>query len=123
MADPPADLADLASSCKKGTVYTDAELEDMRSKAVTYNVILSLVVALMGVASIAAGWYLRAGAKWAKRVLIGVIVLAFAGTLLFGIAQLLWLVATLVIAVALMLTVIGKGGQYFARVAMRRTAT
>src|SRR6185312_11479421 len=77
-ATPAADLTDLATTCKGLQPLTP----DLIQSAKTQNMLFAVIIALMGAAAVAAGWFLRAGAKWAKRVLIGLIGLAFVGTLL-----------------------------------------
>jgi len=116
----PADaVKDLATTCAKLQPITPAVIQSAK----TQNLLFAVIIALMGAAAVGAGWFLRAGAKWAKRVLIGLIALAFVGTLLLGIGNLLLLVGTLLLAVAVMLTIVGRGGVYFTRVANRRRAT
>jgi hypothetical protein len=118
-ATPADDVKDLAATCKTLQTLTPEVIQSAK----TQNLLFAVIIALMGVAAVAAGWFLRAGAKWAKRVLIGLIALAFIGTLLLGIGNLLLLVGTLLLAIAVMLTIVGRGGVYFSRVANRRRAT
>lgn len=115
-ATPSDDLKSLADKCKGYRQLTDADV----ASAKTQLTVTSIVVGLLGLVGIAAGWFLRVGAKWAKRVVMGLVALAFVGTLLLGLGSPLLLVGTLLLAVALMLTIVGKGGLYFVRVANRR---
>ncbi len=115
---PAPDQAELATTCKG---YRTMQAQDW-SGLTTQLVLFGLLFAAMGAASIAAGWFIRTGALWARRVLIGVVAVAFILTLLFAVSGWPTMLATLLLAVALMLSFIGKGGIYIARTKARRKA-
>jgi hypothetical protein len=115
-ATPGEGLQDLANTCKQVRQLTQADIDGARQSAI----VTSIVVLVVGLAAVVAGWFLRSGVKWARLTVMGVVVLAFIGTLMLGISSPLLLIGTLLLAVALMLTFLGKGSLFFQRAAARR---
>jgi len=56
-------------------------------------------------------------------MVVGAVLLSVIITMLFQVSNLFTLVATLLIVVAVMLSFIGKGGVYFARMRARRASS
>lgn len=107
---------EVVSSCQRLTVMTPTDWQNYR----TFYISLLVVFAVIGVAVLAAGWFLRAGAMWARRTLVGVTLITVLGALLLGIAGSLTLAAALALLVALVLCYLASGGQYFLLVKSRR---
>jgi hypothetical protein len=82
--------------------------------------IISAVIVVIGLLAAVGGWFLRAGARWARLMVVGAVLLSVIITMLFQVSNLFTLVGTLLIVVAVMLSFIGKGGVYFARMRARR---
>lgn len=118
VATPAPDQTELATTCKGYRTMQDQDWSSLTTQLVMFG----LVFAAMGAAAIAAGWFIRAGAIWARRVLIGVVAVAFILTLLFAVSGWPTMLATLLLAIALMLSFIGRGGAYIGRVKARRKA-
>lgn len=81
---------------------------------------LGVVFALVGVAIGVAGWYLRQGYRWARRVLVTVAILALLAAALLQLPTPLTLVATLMLVIGLVMTYIGRGSVYFIQMVSRR---
>ncbi len=114
-----ADDKAFADSCKGYKVLT----QDVIDSAKTQNMIISVVIVVIGLLAAAGGWFLRAGARWARLMVVGAVLLSVIITMLFQVSNLFTLVATLLIVVAVMLSFIGKGGVYFARMRARRASS
>ena len=69
------------------------------------------------------GWFLRAGVRWSRLMVVGAVLVSVILTMMFSVQNLFTLVGTLLIVVAVMLSYIGKGGVYFARMRARRATT
>jgi len=111
-----ADDKAQAESCKGYKVLT----QDVIDSAKTQNMIISAVIVVIGLLAAVGGWFLRAGARWARLTVVGAVLLSVIITMLFQVSNLFTLVATLLIVVAVMLSFIGKGGVYFAQMRRRR---
>lgn len=110
-----ASLTSTAAACRGLQVPTQADKDGFKTTQHVFGVIF----ALLGVVFGAAGWFLREGRKWAKRVLvIGGAVLLVAAALL-KLSTPITLLGTLILAIAVVMTYIGKNSVYFMRVAMR----
>ncbi|MEP6561108.1 MAG: hypothetical protein ABJD68_08540 [Nakamurella sp.] len=110
------DVVTKGQSCQSLTALTS----DMISSAKTSSIVFAMVFVVIGLVAIGGGWFLRQGARWARLTVAGAVVLAMALALLFQAQNILTLVATLFMIVAVMLCFIGKGQIYFARVRARR---
>ena len=118
-ASGPAPASLLPTGCPTLTsqVMSQSDIDGL-----TTNVVVTGVgFALAGAAAAVCGWYLRDAAKWARRVLVVIALLALGAAVLLGTSTLLTLVATLLVVLGLVLTYIGRGSQYFLRMAMRRS--
>lgn len=107
---------DVVSSCQKVTNMTPADWDNFRA----FYIVLLVVFVVIGIAVLAAGWFLRAGAMWARRTLVAVTLITVLGALLLGIAGSLTLAATFAVMIALVLCYLSSGGQYFLLVKSRR---
>lgn len=81
--------------------------------------IISWVIALVGAAVLAATVQLRTGARWTRRVLVGVAVVMLGLAMFLQVSNVFTLAATLLLVVCILLVYVGKGGLYFARLAMQ----
>lgn len=90
------------------------------SAAKTQNMIISVVILVIGLVAAAGGWFLRVGARWSRIAVVGAVVISVVLTMAFQVANLLTLVSTLLLIVAVMLCFVGKGAVYFARLKARR---
>jgi hypothetical protein len=116
---PPGASADdtaAADVCKQYRPLTDETI----SAAKTQNIIISVVIVVIGLVALAGGWFLRAGARWSRLAVAGAVVISVILTMGFQVSNLLTLVATLLMIVAVMLCFVGKGAVYFARLKARR---
>ena len=111
-----ADDTAAADVCKKYQPLTDETI----SAAKTQNIIISVVIVVIGLVALAGGWFLRAGARWSRLAVVGAVVISVILTMAFQVSNLLTLVATLLMIVAVMLCFVGKGAVYFARLKARR---
>lgn len=116
---PPGASADDTSAadvCKQYRPLTDETI----SSAKTQNIMISVVIVIIGVVALAGGWFLRVGARWSRLAVAGAVVISVILTMAFQVSNLLTLVATLLLIVAVMLCFVGKGAVYFARLKARR---
>lgn len=112
-----------AQLCQSLQNYTDADFAGFRDTARTQSFVIGGVILVAGLAAIAAGWFLRTGAAWARRVLIGVVVLTLGAIMFLSIQNIFLLGASLLLVVAVMLSFVGGGGLFFARHRARRAAS
>lgn len=110
------DLTNQAEQCKSYLALTD----DAISSARTQNMLISSIVAVIGIIALVAAWFLRTGARWGRIGLVVAVLLSVVLSMLFQVSNLFTLGASLMLIVAVMLCFIGKGGVYFARVKARR---
>ena len=111
-----ADVTAAADVCKSYQPLTD----DAISAARTQNVIISVVITVIGLVALAGGWFLRTGARWSRLALVGAVIISVILTMAFQVSNLLTLVATLLMIIAVMLCFVGQGAVYFARLKARR---
>ncbi len=110
----------LVQFCHGATspTLTTADRSSFRS-----SILISAVVSLIfGIAAAVGGWFFRSGIRWARRLLIGVVLLSLVGTFLGIGSSLFSLLATLLLVIGLVLSFVGKGSVFFLRVQMRRTS-
>lgn len=93
---------------------------ELLSSAKTQSIVVSSIVAVLGAAGAVAGWFLRTGARWARRVIIGCVAVLVLMTMFLSLQNLFLLVGTLFFIVSTMLVYIGRGGVFFARTLARR---
>jgi|SRR5690349_339719 hypothetical protein len=110
------DDTNAAQSCNSLTPLT----EDMISSYRTSNIVFGAIFVVLGVVAAAGGWFLRAGNRWGRLAVIGVVLINVIFSVMLGVANVLILGASLMLIAAVMLCFIGKGGVYFARVKARR---
>ena len=120
VADSAADdVKAKADNCKQLVNLTPEMVDSARSRwIVTYA-----ITAVIGVLAIVGGWFLRSGARWARFMVLGGVLLSVILTMFFQSSTIYTLVATLLLVVAVMLSFIGKGGVYFARMRARRASS
>jgi hypothetical protein len=117
VADSAADdVKAKADNCKQLVQLTPDLVDGARSRWIVTYAITSVIGAL----AIVGGWFLRSGARWARFMVLGGVLLSVILTMLFQSSSLYTLVASLLMVVAVMLSFIGKGGVYFARMRGRR---
>lgn len=105
-----------AESCKGLQPLTDEMIDSAESRVT----MVSWVLIVVGLAALGIGWFLRSGATWARRAVVGLVVATMILTMFLQISNLLTMVATLFLVVAVLMCYLGKGGVYFARTALRR---
>ncbi len=116
----PLALTALPGSCRQitePTISADA-LSSYKRTLATF----SIVLAVIGLITAVSGWFLRDGRRWARRVLIGVVVVQLALAFLFQVSNTVTLVATLMIVAGLSTTFLGRASSYFIGVAQRKNA-
>jgi hypothetical protein len=108
-------LTSSAAVCHSGAQPTQSDLDGFRTTQHVFGVIFAII----GVLFAAAGWFLQQGARWAKRVLVfgGVILLLAAA--LAKLSTPITLLGTLVLAIAVVMTYIGRNSVFFALVNLR----
>jgi hypothetical protein len=111
--------SEVASSCQRLPTMTPADWDNYHS----VYLILFAVFAIIGVAVLAAGWFLRSGAMWARRTLVAVTLITVLGALFLQISGALTLAATFAVLIAVVLCYLSSGGQYFLLVRARRKHT
>ncbi len=114
----PLALTALPSSCRKITEPTlsAAALSSYKTTLLIFSVVLILVGLVTG----AAGWFMREGRKWTRRVLIGVVLVQLVLAFLFQVSNTVTLFATLLIVIGLAMTFLGKAAAFFMGVALRK---
>lgn len=108
-----------ADSCKG---YRDLSPEEISNARVT-NKIFSVALIVVGLLAAVSGWFLRSAKRWARSAIVGITLVMTVATMLLSLRSLLTLGATLFLVVAVMLSIIGKGGVYFARMRARRASS
>jgi hypothetical protein len=98
-----------ATFCRDQQPLTADEISSFK----TNNIILGVILAVAGLATIAGGVLVLRERLIGRRIIIVVTVLLVAASLLLGLQSLPLLVATLFLVGSVMLTLIGKGNQYF----------
>lgn len=97
---------------------SDSELASYRTSITVFSIVLIVV----GLATAVSGWFLREGRKWSRRVLISVVLVQLILAFLFQVSNVLTLLATLLVVVALSMTFLGRASGYFLGVALRKKA-
>lgn len=110
-----ASMTSSAAVCRAGAVPTKGDLDGFRSTQHVFGVIFAVI----GVVFAAAGWFLKYGARWAKRVLVFGGVLLLLAAALAKLSTPITLLGTLVLAIAVVMTYIGRNSVYFALVNLR----
>jgi len=108
-----------SDTCKQYVQLTP----DTIAAAKRQNVIISVVIVVIGLIAGVGGWFLRAGVRWSRLMVVGAVLVSVILTMMFSVQNLFTLVGTLLTVVAVMLSYIGKGGVYFARMRARRATT
>lgn len=114
----PIAATSMGEVCRKLT--SDKVPADQIASAKTQLRVFSVVFILVGLGIGAASYYLRRGAKWARRGLIAAALVMLLITMMIGMYTMLTLIGMLLAVVALVLIFVGKGGMFFARVANQR---
>jgi hypothetical protein len=114
----PLALTALPNSCRQITESTlsDSALSSYKTTLVVFSVVLIVIGLITG----AAGWFMREGRKWTRRVLIGVVLIQLVLAFLFQVSNTVTLFATLLIVVGLSMTFLGKASGFFMSVALRK---
>lgn len=114
----PLALTALPGSCRQITEPTlsASALSSYKSTLTTFSVVLMIV----GLVTIASGWFLREGRRWARRVLIAVVVIQLALAFLFQVSNTITLLATLLVVAGLSTTFIGRASAFFISSAQRK---
>ncbi len=114
----PLALTALPNSCRQITESTlsAAALSSYKTTLVVFSVVLIVI----GIVTAAAGWFMREGRKWTRRVLIGVVLVQLVLAFLFQVSNTVTLFATLLIVIGLSTTFLGKASGYFMGVALRK---
>lgn len=86
----------------------------------TASIVVSAVFLAMGLALVAAGYFLRQGRKWSRRTIVLIAVITVAAAMLLGMSSPIILGATLLLMIAVVLCYLASGATYFLRVAARR---
>ncbi|MBN9608783.1 MAG: hypothetical protein BGO26_11905 [Actinobacteria bacterium 69-20] len=105
-----------AATCQGLREMTTADWSSFR----TASLVVSVVFLLMGVALVLAGWFLRFGRRWARRVLVGVAIITVLAAMMLGMTSPIILGATLLMIIGVLLCYLSSGATYFLRVAARR---
>lgn len=108
--------SDVVSSCQKLPDMTAADWDNYH----TVYLILFVVFTLIGIAVLVAGWFLRAGAMWARRTLVTVTLVTVLAALFLQITGALTLAATFAVLISVVLCYLASGGQYFLLMKARR---
>lgn len=105
-----------AAACQSLSEMTPDAWESFR----TASVVVSTVFLLMGLALVAAGFFLRLGRKWARRTMVSIAVITVAAAMLLGMTSPIVLAATLLLMIAIVLCYLFTGGTFFLRAAARK---
>lgn len=109
---------DLVDTCKRMAPYGSADWDSLRSVYLG----LFVVFVVLGLATVTAGWFLRTGAAWARRVLVTITVVTVLGAMFLQISGMVTLIATMAVLIAVVLCYLASGAQYFLRVKARKHA-
>ncbi len=108
----------LPSVCRSVTepALSAAALSSIKSTVT----LISIVWIITGLLTAISGWFVRQGPKWARRVLIGVVLVQLILAFLFQVSNTATLLATLLIVVGLSMTFLGRAGAFFVGVALQK---
>ncbi len=114
----PLALTALPGSCRQITEPTlsSSALSSYKSTLTTFSVVLIGI----GLVTLASGWFLREGRRWARRVLIGVVLVQLILAFLFQVSNTITLLATLLVVAGLSTTFIGRASAFFIASAQRK---
>ena len=117
-ASGPIAATALPSQCAAITSdqIPEADAANFRSLVVKVGAVFALVGVIVGVA----GWYLRQGFRWARRVLVAVAIVTLLAAALLQLSAPLTLAATLMLVIGLVMTYVGRGAVYFIQTVNRR---
>lgn len=104
-----------AAACQSLTEMTADTWASFR----TASIVVSAVFLAMGLALVAAGFFLRMGRKWARRTIVAVAIITVAAAMLLGMSSPIILGATLVLMIAVVLCYLSSGATFFLRAAAR----
>ncbi len=111
-------LTSSAALCRSGAPLTEQDKDGYR----TSQQVIGVIFVVIGVLVAVAGWFLRNGAKWAKRTLVTVGALLLLAAALLRLSTSVTLLGTLLLAAAIVLTYVGRSSLFFLRVAQRKQA-
>lgn len=115
----PIALTALPGVCR--TQITAAALPaDALSSYKTSLVVFSVILIVVGLCTAVSGWFLREGRRWARRVLIAVVLVQLILAFLFQVSNTITLLATLLVVVGLSTTFIGRASAFFIGTAQRK---
>lgn len=114
----PLALSALPNSCRQITEPTlsQSALSSYKSTLTIFSVVLTII----GLVTVASGWFLREGKRWARRVLIGVVFVQLVLAFLFQVSNTITLLATLLVVAGLSITFIGRASAFFIASAQRK---
>lgn len=114
----PLALTALPGSCRQITEPTlsASALASYKSTLTIFSIVLIFV----GLVTAASGWFLREGRRWARRVLIAVVLVQLALAFLFQVSNTVTLLATLLVVAGLSTTFIGRASAFFIASALRK---
>jgi hypothetical protein len=117
-ATTPLALTALPGSCRQITEPTlsASALSSYKSTLTIFSIVLVFV----GLVTVASGWFLREGRRWARRVLIAVVLVQLVLAFLFQVSNTITLLATLLVVVGLATTFIGRASAFFVGAAQRK---
>ena len=117
-ATTPLALTALPNSCRQITEPTlsASALSSYKSTLTIFSVVLIIV----GLITVASGWFLREGRRWARRVLIAVVLVQLILAFLFQVSNTITLLATLLVVAGLSTTFIGRAAAFFTLSAQRK---
>ena len=114
----PLALTALPASCRQITEPTlsASALSSYKSTLTIFSVVLVIV----GLITAASGWFLREGRRWARRVLIAVVLVQLILAFLFQVSNTITLLATLLVVAGVSTTFIGRASAFFIGTAQRK---
>jgi hypothetical protein len=107
-----------AATCQKMTTLADSDWDAYR----TASIVVAVAFVVMGLLLVLAGWFLRAGRAWARRTVVGVVIITVLAALMLGVSTPFILAATLLAMIAVVLCYVSSGSTYFLRVKARKHA-
>ncbi|GAA2005471.1 hypothetical protein JL107_04775 [Nakamurella flavida] len=109
----PTEGTDEAKTTATNCQALSTPTADQIASAKRFNVILSLVVAVLGVAAVAGGILINRSQRRGRTVVVVTVGVLVAMTLFLQVQNPLLLLSTLLLVVGVMLTFIGRGNLYF----------
>ncbi len=108
----------VEATCQRLTVVGDSDWDAYR----TASIVVAVAFMVLGALLVLGGWFLRAGRAWARRTVVGVVIITVLAALLLSMSTPFILAATLLAMVAVVLCYLASGATYFLRVKARRHA-